>query len=1264
MTIKPNVAVYSERNNAAWLVRVAVAAVISGNCAMAAEPAATDTKKDSSSGEVTLAEVQVTGSRIIRKDLESNSPLVTIDQQKIEDSPYISVEEALNDLPQFMVGGAGLTTAAVTSLQGANGVDGGRGTGDASNSTLLPDNAGIIGIVVPGAANVNLRGLGAGRSLTLVNGHRGMPENAGMTIDLNTIPSIAMGGIEVISGGASAVYGADALAGVTNIRLRENFEGLRVTVKGGINEVGDGGEMQVGGLMGAKIADGRGSAMIGIEYNKRNPTLWRKHPAFKEVLESPYSSAGDYLFGWDSYYSPSTSSSAGQYFPFLGVWAGNQPTTAASLSIFPNRTCGTANCITNAFGPIGGGYYVNQDGTVYTRASQGPLTNGVVTAYGPQNYRPLPNAPVETTCSYAAPTVNATTGAVTSQTIAAPSTGQFAGAPCSPTQNRIDWGRRMEAPRTGYSLVGNANYKINDNFTAFANFNFAASDTQTRREPAPFSGPTFGVAIPFAATDVNGNSPIYLPSVVNVGSAAAPVGSTVTSYRVGGTKGTNCPATGGCSMAQAFPLPGDVFDANGRVITKGGLRILLESRTTPAGNIASGAFQGLPNNCTIRAVATASTPGAVLNPANGTYYVTQLDPNTNLPLTQCGPNSRWALNTQLSYLPPRGTNNSTRLYNFATGLRGDTGIGDWTWEYYMSYGDAKTSTDYSGFASLANYARLMTAPNYGQGFDQVGISSKYQTCASGLAPFNQSFSPSADCMEDLSANETDRSNMTQRIHELTAQGGLFDLPAGQVRSALGLSYRKNDFTFKPDSLRELDYIGDTSAGAFGSGAIDAGVTAKEVYGELLVPLLKDVPAIQRLELELGYRHSDYSTGQKVDTYKILANWSPVEWLRLRGGYNRAERAPNIAELYQTPTGSAQFADGPIDPCRNDAVTGGLNTTVFNGRPSNQPATDPTTRIKLQQLCSAMIGNSASAFDADPNNFNDAGAPATLLNGNQNLKNERGDTWTVGFVFRSPFTGPLVSRLTSTVDWYEVRVSDPIDVTRTAAVVNSCYNINGANPTLSIDDPAGYCKLIQRDQVSGAISRVFNPYENQDLLVIRGIDVGANWTVSMSDLGFESLPGSVSVALTGNYLMTQKQRYSGSADKIADYAGYNGASKIRGNTTVGYNWGNNRVSLTWVYRLATKTPTTYAATANIQGTQTPTIQENPLMAGYPSSNQVNGTYATKLGPVKASFNVSNLLNTRPQWGGYDWRDPQNGFGSFSPFDDANGRRYSVNLSVDF
>src|SRR5690606_41719977 len=101
------------------------------------------------------------------------------------------------------------------------------------------------------------------RSLPRVDGRRAMPLNASMIVDLNTIPSIAIGSMEVITGGAAAVYGADALAGVTNIRFREDFEGVSLRVRGGTNEVGDGDEHQLGALIGANVAGGRGDVMIG-----------------------------------------------------------------------------------------------------------------------------------------------------------------------------------------------------------------------------------------------------------------------------------------------------------------------------------------------------------------------------------------------------------------------------------------------------------------------------------------------------------------------------------------------------------------------------------------------------------------------------------------------------------------------------------------------------------------------------------------------------------------------------------------------------------------------------------------------------------------------------------------------------------------------------------------------------------------------------------------------------------------------------------------
>ena len=87
----------------------------------------------------------------------------------------------------------------------------------------------------PGIASVNLRGIGANRTLVLVDGRRAQPANASLVVDLNTIPSAAIERVETITGGASAVYGADALAGVVNFVLRDDFEGVEMDFQTGVH---------------------------------------------------------------------------------------------------------------------------------------------------------------------------------------------------------------------------------------------------------------------------------------------------------------------------------------------------------------------------------------------------------------------------------------------------------------------------------------------------------------------------------------------------------------------------------------------------------------------------------------------------------------------------------------------------------------------------------------------------------------------------------------------------------------------------------------------------------------------------------------------------------------------------------------------------------------------------------------------------------------------------------------------------------------------
>jgi outer membrane cobalamin receptor len=141
--------------------------------------------------EETIEEIVVVGSRIARQDFEANSPVTTVDYEEIVRYGDITMDQFLNSLPQ--VNPAGGTT---------------------SNN---PGNN--------GQSNVNLRGMGPNRNLVLIDGHRAMPSQSDLSVDINVIPAALVESIEILSGGASAVYGADAVAG------EKGFRGLRPVLR-------------------------------------------------------------------------------------------------------------------------------------------------------------------------------------------------------------------------------------------------------------------------------------------------------------------------------------------------------------------------------------------------------------------------------------------------------------------------------------------------------------------------------------------------------------------------------------------------------------------------------------------------------------------------------------------------------------------------------------------------------------------------------------------------------------------------------------------------------------------------------------------------------------------------------------------------------------------------------------------------------------------------------------------------------------------------
>ncbi|HYC04261.1 MAG TPA: TonB-dependent receptor [Azospirillaceae bacterium] len=184
--------------------------------------------------DASLEEIVVTGSRIARPELVSSSPVTVVGAETFEQQGAATLDSVLNELPQ------------IVPALGSQSNNGGNGT-----------------------ATVDLRGVGASRTLVLVNGRRFIPTNGTGTVDLNNIPASLVERVDVVTGGASAVYGSDALAGVVNFVLKEDFRGAQASAKYGISDRGDAGEINGNLTIGTGSEDGRTNAVLFAEFNTR-----------------------------------------------------------------------------------------------------------------------------------------------------------------------------------------------------------------------------------------------------------------------------------------------------------------------------------------------------------------------------------------------------------------------------------------------------------------------------------------------------------------------------------------------------------------------------------------------------------------------------------------------------------------------------------------------------------------------------------------------------------------------------------------------------------------------------------------------------------------------------------------------------------------------------------------------------------------------------------------------------------------------------------
>jgi outer membrane receptor protein involved in Fe transport len=1123
--------------------------------------------------------IVITGSRIARKDYTATSPIVTVDAELLEKSASINLEANLNKLPQFSPALSQFTTGDIQ----AN-----------ANNTI-------------GASTVSLRQLGSNRNLVLIDGRRPTPVNGTGVVDINSIPSSAVDRVEIISGGASSTYGADAVGGVVNFILKKNFEGVNVDGQLSTTERGDGFEYRVAFLMGANLAGGRGNVMMGAERYSRDLINRRNRPWFDYTFRNPNISGTEFFL-------------AENYVSFIG--GTGTPSQACVSALFQGGTCG-ATVLPGKGVPS----TVTVNGTAY------PLT---VSNLSSLYINESDNTLFTTTSTFVDPTGPNRTyvpelfgfkgtidGLARKKTVAGVLTDNNLDEILSSSQNR-------------WTFFAKGRYEITDNITFVGQANFARTQVPSLLLYSAAIG-SFGVVIPHGNAIYTGDVNTAIPSSVVGGNlsmtqaqlAALPTNLDYMAKGVAGTGGTgtgryglSCPATGGCTMSQAFPVPGE-------------LGTLLDNRTG-----ANVVYNGIS-----------------YAPANAPFLV----------------------NVSPEQIGRRKTENFNSTFQVMAGFEGTIPGTDFTWDVTGSHGETVAKSNQGGFLDGQRWRAVMSAPNYGFNSTFFGnaaapggrFNGASATCKSGISPFVvQSWT--SDCVAAVTVDTQNENRLTQDMVEANLQGGLFDLPYGQLRFAIGADYRQNSIDFTPDSsATEGTSFIDSINGIFAQGHTRGSINVKEGYGEVLVPLLKDLPFAEALNLELGYRISDYNTVGSVGTYKLNAEWAVTKWLRFRGGYQKASRAPNLGELYTAAT-QVFTANSDGDPCSRGNLTNPVGFGNYSANPvgfnSDLGANAADTfgnadAPKVEALCRQLMGPDGAAQYYRTGRVYSTGAAFVTIEqvGNPKLKAETANTYTIGAVISSPFDSPWVRRLRLSVDYYNVQLSDGIAQQSPDVPARFCFS-KVYNPNYTLNDS---CKQLIRDPSSGEAGLINLSYSNLGRVEVDGIDVQADWGLTFKDVGIP-IPGSITENIQFGWLNHFKTTLDQNVLKLVDYAGTLGGGQVgtsagsyrwRLLATFGYSVGPVRLSLQWQHKPKVEQAASVTSTTN-------------QVTGYKAYDlfSLSGSVAL-LRALNVRFGVDNLFDKAPPFGGVNraaivanGQLPGGGYNS-SQYD-VIGRRFYMGASYKF
>lgn len=321
-----------------------------------------------------------------------------------------------------------------------------------------------------------------------------------------------------------------------------------------------------------------------------------------------------------------------------------------------------------------------------------------------------------------------------------------------------------------------------------------------------------------------------------------------------------------------------------------------------------------------------------------------------------------------------------------------------------------------------------------------------------LSPEEQAF---------LVGYEQGKTEYTHQYIEGVISGEAFQLPAGPLGVALGFHVRKEEIDDNPGAEQKRNnYWGSTAA-----GRTQGSDTVKELFAELDIPVIRNVPLIDSLSANLSGRYSDYDSYGENSTYKVGLNWRITPEWRIRSSYGTSFRAPALYELYLANQTSF-LGQANIDPCRNWGVS---------------------TNDRIRTNCAA---------EGIPEDYNTPSSSATIVTGGGKgiLNPETAESLSVGLIWT-----PTFADLSIAVDYFDIKVSDQVAQFGAANIISACYN-SDQYPNEAL------CSLFQRDRGTNPATRfmittVNDSYVNISEQRSKGLDVNARYKKELSFVDF-------------------------------------------------------------------------------------------------------------------------------------------------------------------